>query len=1528
MKKRLLSAALAFAMVLAMIPATMVPAFAVEYADPGTEDPATATYTDSKGVSHPFYGVDVNANNRFVNLRVEYQESSDNTTKREAGNWYWLNDKVDPRQYNTVDYGIVVGTGKSGNWYPSIAAYMATGRDGDRLPSTSFTLLDDQTLPTFADDKNAPTSLTIDVNGNDLNLGGDLGTALPTNFSRLTITNSRNPQTHTGSISALIRDITNRSKGVTYSNLTVVLSNITVPSIDLAGGTNNVTLNNVAVTGDITLDGTTISTSGTPSYSAQTLNVNMGENETRLSTTTNIGGPIDIIGDNSKVVLNNVQPVGGALATLTVGVEGNGGSINVDGLSTLGDIRVDSRNGDNVAVPSVTIDGGSVGTIRRVGNASKQANKITINSAGQANAIVTANGDVTLNQGKVKSLLQVDAGKVTLNGPVVIGSAYGGTTDGLVMAATDKVTLSIKGTGSDISGITAQNGANLIIASNGWPAGRENNFGLLDLGDYKGRGVTGGTFTSDDAKYSANALWFSKDLQLVVDMGDNMNWALYGNTEMARAISDISSTAAGGTGAGGGNPRPIATQMFILGQGTAGAVPPTDEYLYTFDLINGGITWATVAYSQPTGMILPERINGYDIATWVSGDSNGSVPSGKESIIPRPAVGKNFKLYANDVATTVVKSITNVAIAKDIAATSAAVNNQNVRVSMSGTQITLSGAIVAPAGSSIATIELDLTTDALATVADDSIKDDTTAGGGSNGNAEIGGSVVSGYKVLKNVEVFYNVDTKAIGFTPLQKIDGGAIVNEAGELVLNNGTGTHYTVRATLVESAPSLGIGDEEIHATVSGNLSKRSQTDKDRIINWLSGGSAAFAINGNRAVLEAINAAQATITSDKTVENWVTTARNYVWRNGNSYKDSKGQDNGKGKGVADWNGGYINSHTGNYSTTGTFAADAVEIASRYAAAYIVPYLMVNATDMNENGTLKATLSVYYRVDVSKAGAYDPNEYYTVQPGRAMSALTGDMLTYPLLVTFNSSGAPFNGATHMHQDGKYVYTKGAGAAVPDYAAAGANANTFAINHAAANGNGLGTIELNTTVGPIVLSSNIKSRAPWLVPGVTYDDLQAAIDDTVPGIINNVVTAAEQMDTITIGGTYKETDCSITMSGVARKIAVNSQGDRKITSNTSGVSVQTNNGYNYIIQLTKDNVASGTVALTVQGTENGTATLSRKTAKVGEKVTVTLQPVNGRMPTGVTIKTNTGTEIKATATGNPNEYTFTVPSGATSITVTPTYKAGGNTNTTTEASIKVQSSSEGVAIANTDKAKPGATVTVAVQPEAGYRTMGLVVSPNSGSATAVRQGTNSFTFTVPANATAVTVTPSFDKDNGTVFTDVWSTEYFSKSVAWAVKQSVTTGTSTYTFSPSNVCTRAQMMTFLWRAAGKPVVNNVNNPFVDVNPSMGSDFYNAILWAVSKDITDGVDRTHFGPSQTVTRGQAVTFLYRYENSPAASTNTGFVDAPSTEYYARAVSWAASKGITNGKTTTTFAPNMGVSRAEAVTFLYRDVTGDVA
>lgn len=185
----------------------------------------------------------------------------------------------------------------------------------------------------------------------------------------------------------------------------------------------------------------------------------------------------------------------------------------------------------------------------------------------------------------------------------------------------------------------------------------------------------------------------------------------------------------------------------------------------------------------------------------------------------------------------------------------------------------------------------------------------------------------------------------------------------------------------------------------------------------------------------------------------------------------------------------------------------------------------------------------------------------------------------------------------------------------------------------------------------------------------------------------------------------------------------------------------------------------------------------------------------------------------------------------------------------------------------------------------------------------------------PSGGTSTT-TPSQPTQT---FRDVSKRSYYYDAVTWAVENGVTDGTGSNTFSPDKACTRAEIVTFLWRAAGKPAAKSRANPFTDVSSS--AYYYDAVLWAVEAGITQGTSATTFNPDKTCSRAEAVTFLYRAASGKASSGTVPFTDVPANAYYKDAVLWAVAENVTQGTGSSTFSPDKTCSRAEIVTFLYR-------
>ena len=337
-------------------------------------------------------------------------------------------------------------------------------------------------------------------------------------------------------------------------------------------------------------------------------------------------------------------------------------------------------------------------------------------------------------------------------------------------------------------------------------------------------------------------------------------------------------------------------------------------------------------------------------------------------------------------------------------------------------------------------------------------------------------------------------------------------------------------------------------------------------------------------------------------------------------------------------------------------------------------------------------------------------------------------------------------------------------------------------------------------------------------------------------------------------------------------------------------------------------------------TTPNTATLTATVEPAGSTDTVSWSSSNNDVVTvdnGVVKAVGNGT---AAITATAGEYSATCE-----VTVAR-YSAGGGTVTPTYTvtTPKVDNGSVTVSPKNASK---GTTVTITVKPDDGYELDELIVTDKNGDALKLTdKGNGKFTFTMPGSK--VEIEASFVEIEEPIvvpeFTDVPADAYYADAVEWAVKNGITIGTGDgTTFSPDLGCTRAQVVTFLWRAAGSPAPKSTVNPFVDVLP--GEYYAEAVLWAVENGITVGTNAegTTFSPDEICSRAQIVTFLWRSENRPAASTSGSFVDVASDTYYTGAVEWAAENAITVGTNPegTMFSPDEDCTRAQIVTFLYR-------
>ena len=290
-------------------------------------------------------------------------------------------------------------------------------------------------------------------------------------------------------------------------------------------------------------------------------------------------------------------------------------------------------------------------------------------------------------------------------------------------------------------------------------------------------------------------------------------------------------------------------------------------------------------------------------------------------------------------------------------------------------------------------------------------------------------------------------------------------------------------------------------------------------------------------------------------------------------------------------------------------------------------------------------------------------------------------------------------------------------------------------------------------------------------------------------------------------------------------------------------------------------------------------------------------------------------------------YTFTADGNYSgertgTITVTaqerPSYGGGGSHTSGYPVTVPGQTEHGSVTV-NPKSACKGDTVTITVKPDSGYVLETLTAMDKSGSERKLTdKGGGKYTFTMPAGKVEVKAT--FMEDNSVLnfFYDVPNDSFYYEAVKWAAGKNIASGVGNNLFAPDQPCTRAQIVTFLWRAAGSPEPEN-SGSFSDVPAS--AYYAKAVAWAVENGITTGTGDGMFSPDAVCTRAQAVTFLWRYEKAPVASRSNPFTDVAADSYYADAVLWAVKEDITKGTTDTTFSPGADCTRAQIVTFLWR-------
>lgn len=1448
MKKRLLSAALALAMALTLLPVSVFAA--VDLTAKATESAPASGVTSVQYIPKNDFSKLDKDNNAVQGWAWQWTDT--------AGTYGTVNKTYWSTWRTGSEHGFVNTTAASGTWYDEADLTQTVGTTTS-LRTTSITLVGNLNITNLYN----ATSLQVNTFGKALTLPSNVNS-----LTSLTITDTNYTQYGgtRGTVTAISRNVgtynaSANPQTVSASGLTLSITGASVASVNLVGRTNTVTITDAIVsTGGITLDGTTTvsttTTAGTTTattYPAQSLTIN--PKATAPFTRSSVASTIRVVGNGSNVRINGTNAAG-----QEVQVKSTGGSVWIDNGSTVGTITVNSGDDRTTtsAPASVTInDGTALGIIYNKPTTPTGVtgeSNFTVNANGKVTtAISTDMGTVSIHSAKVAAAVTVKSGTLNIDGT-------SGTVGNIILgdSTATKVNFNFSGTNYTGGSITKQANTTLVIGA-GWPAGRSNTFTTLSLGTYSGQGIKGGIF-STPIETEEQAKWLSPDLQFYRNTtGTNAGpWALYGKQELATAIADA------GAGA------KTVNNLAVIGwKGPSAAALAGGKSVFFYNSmadINSDKQVATLIYGVSTAIYLPNKINGTPVATWTDASTvvAGSTGSAK-------TYGVNELVSLSSAATDTIKFVIQASGAAVTKLTNAAVNtgnNKNVTVTLNNNQITLSGAVGQGA---FEDITVTCTTDLL--------------------NAD-------GLPVTFPVTVSFDTTTKkaAISTAGLTPPPQGVVINTADNTI-KVGDNTYTLSVSGLAKPASDLkvagdgytttGVTGKGIVVTVSAPM---GTVTKQALIDALTGTDATFEWTTSPAMKQEVNRALATITNNTTLENWCTTAQRAAW---------------------------------NLLNTGKSPAPTDLTGTGYNTVVLEPYLAVNVTQQNNSGTMTANLVPSYRVIVVTADStykaagvaeaakgnqsFTKDGYYIVQAGRALGTpitdLTDSTGNGGVTVTFPTASNTLTGfttSTVMHQDGTYAYKT-------------ATAGSYLITRGGKTG--LGTMVFNTTEPLVSLTRTGANVINGKAGTYYYDNLQAAVDDTLPQI-----TDATQ-DLITVTADYTGSG-TIDVTGTARKFKITTRGQTKIenANNNFTVGVDTT-GHEFTVQL-QQNVASasGNVDIAANTAQYGTITVSASKAKTGDVITITATPNQGYKVNTITAATNTGAPVTVTATGTLNQYTLTVPANTTKVTVTPTFVVGDNkatfsvnTNTTRGTASVYTGTSDG-------KVEQGKSATVTVIPTSGNRTMGLTAYGNNGATAAVsRTGTNSFNVTVPSGATTVTVTPSFDVDNGTPFSDVLSNHWASNEISWAYRHGYTSGKDTqYTYKPSDYITRGEVVAMLWKANGSKIVNYAN-PFKDVPTNYWA--YNAVMWAASKGLID-TSTGYFNGTGYINRADTVVILYKQAGSLPVYGTSGFADVASNAYYSRAVTWARQQGLTNGYSGNTyFRPSYAISRAEVATFLYR-------
>ena len=549
------------------------------------------------------------------------------------------------------------------------------------------------------------------------------------------------------------------------------------------------------------------------------------------------------------------------------------------------------------------------------------------------------------------------------------------------------------------------------------------------------------------------------------------------------------------------------------------------------------------------------------------------------------------------------------------------------------------------------------------------------------------------------------------------------------------------------------------------------------------------------------------------------------------------------------------------------------------YDLGKVEQVMEITISDEAKLGTNSTARNAYDKLSLSDIGVTSPEPGFGAHSGQVSTTITGGL--------FSSDPSAYVPDTHHVEDssnGSYPF------AVKE----GAKSDATIIVTAATNAAVSETIE-----------SGDKAKIEAVKDKANVEGMAAAIRDDKKAAI---AKAADVTDEQLAGKNMIETEITVKVEAKAADLA-----NGKLTFEASPVATVKVNG-----------AATGTTVPVTNDMLNG------------QPITVKLPLPEGFTPKQIKHISSDGSVEYFLKTAKRGAKLFTVDSDNCAVftitkfstfelsgTVTyvePSYYSGSSSDPTY--SVTVDKTENGSVTVSPKSASKGSTVTITVKPDSGYVLETLTVTDKNGNELTLKdKGNGKYTFTMPAGKVEVKATFMEDNSMLNFFYDVPNGAYFYEAVKWAVDKGITNGLSDTMFGPYESCTRAQIVTFLWRAAGSPEPKTVSS-FTDVPAS--AYYAKAVAWAVENGITNGMTVTMFAPDATCTRGQSVTFLYRALKG-TASGSANFTDVKSDAFYADAINWAVANNVTNGTSNTTFSPNADCTRAEIVTFLYRAYQG---